>query len=88
MHAVEFTSIIINCTLQTDAIYFNISSKAFDTVYHSILLSKLWSVSIPYSRLILRGKFRGFCGFYPIRNILTIKIFRHSTEGIVMEFIW
>ena len=36
---------IINSSLQIDVIYFNIS-KAFDTVSHSILLNKLWSIGI------------------------------------------
>jgi len=35
-----FTDHIINSPLQTDVIYFDIS-KAFDTVFHSILLTKL-----------------------------------------------
>ena len=40
-----FLDQIINSPLQTGVIYFNIS-KAFDTVFHSILLNKLWSVGI------------------------------------------
>ena len=40
-----FMDQIINSSLQTDVIYFNIS-KAFDTVSHSILLNKLWSIGI------------------------------------------
>ena len=36
---------IINSPLQTDVIYFDIS-KAFDTVSHTILLNKLWSIGI------------------------------------------
>ena len=36
---------IINNPLQSDVIYFDIS-KAFDTVSHSILLNKLWSIGI------------------------------------------
>ena len=40
-----FLDHIINSPLQSDVIYFDIS-KAFDTVSHSILLNKLWSISI------------------------------------------
>ena len=40
-----FTDQIINSPLQTDVIYLDIS-KAFDSVSHSILLVKLWSVGI------------------------------------------
>ena len=40
-----FMDQIINSSLQTDVIYFDIS-KAFDTVSHSILLNKLWSIGI------------------------------------------
>ena len=36
---------IINATLPTDIIYFDIS-KVFDTVSCSILLNKLWSIDI------------------------------------------
>ena len=38
-----FLDQIINSSLQTDIIYFNIS-KAFDIVSHSILLKKFWSI--------------------------------------------
>ena len=40
-----FLDQIINSLLQTDVIYFD-TSKAFDTVSHSILLNKLWSIGI------------------------------------------
>ena len=40
-----FMDQIINSPSQTDVIYFDIS-KAFDSVSHSILLSKLWSFGI------------------------------------------
>ena len=40
-----FLDHIINNPLQSDVIYFDIS-KAFDTVSHSILLNKLWSIGI------------------------------------------
>ena len=40
-----FLDQIINSPSQTDVIYFDIS-KAFDTVSHSILLNKLWSIGI------------------------------------------
>ena len=40
-----FLDHIINNLLQSDVIYFDIS-KAFDTVSHSILLNKLWSIGI------------------------------------------
>ena len=40
-----FLDQIINSPLQTDVIYFDIC-KAFDTVSHSILLNKLWSIGI------------------------------------------
>ena len=40
-----FLDHIINSPLQSDVIYFDIS-KAFDTVSHSILLNKLWSIGI------------------------------------------
>ena len=40
-----FIDQIVNSPLQTDVIYFDIS-KAFDTVSHSILLNKLWSIGI------------------------------------------
>ena len=40
-----FADQIINSPLQTDVIYLDIS-KAFDSVSHSILLVKLWSVGI------------------------------------------
>ena len=40
-----YTDHIINSSLQTDVIYLDIS-KAFDTVSHSILLTKLWSIGI------------------------------------------
>jgi len=40
-----FTDHIINSPLQTDVIYLDIS-KAYDTVSHSILLTKLWSIGI------------------------------------------
>ena len=40
-----FTDQIINSPLQTDVIYLDIS-KAFDSVSHSILLIKLWSMGI------------------------------------------
>ena len=40
-----FLDQIINCPQQTDVIYFDIS-KAFDTMSHSILLNKLWSIGI------------------------------------------
>ena len=40
-----FINQVINTPSQTDVIYFDIS-KAFDTVSHSILLRKLWSIGI------------------------------------------
>ena len=40
-----FLDQIINSPQQTDVIYLDIS-KAFDTVSHSILLNKLWSIGI------------------------------------------
>ena len=40
-----FLDHIIKSPLQSDVIYFDIS-KAFDTVSHSILLNKLWSIGI------------------------------------------
>ena len=40
-----FINQVINTPSQTDMIYFDIS-KAFDTVSHSILLRKLWSIGI------------------------------------------
>ena len=40
-----FLDQIINSPSQTDVIYFDIS-KAFNTVSHSILLNKLWSIGI------------------------------------------
>ena len=40
-----FIDQILNSSSQTDVIYFDIS-KAFDTVSHSILLTKLWSFGI------------------------------------------
>ena len=44
-HMLIFLDQIINSPSQTDVIYFDIS-KAFDTVSHSILLNKLWSIGI------------------------------------------
>ena len=41
----DINLLIISSPLQTDVIYFDIS-KAFDTVSHSILLNKLWSIGI------------------------------------------
>ena len=40
-----FMDQIINSSLQTDDIYFDVS-KAFGTVSYSILLKKLWSIGI------------------------------------------
>ena len=44
---------------------------------------------LPYSELISRGEnFEAFVDFMLSLKFLTTKIFRHSTKGIIMEFIW